>query len=106
MSSQSATGFQWSIKLVGDTDFYVGIASRELKRDQSLICDTDSNAILYYSNSNSPVIQIGTNVIHSNLTERKTGDVINFQFQPQTKKLVIQLVRKFSSLQMRLSIEC
>ena len=105
MSSQSATGFQWYIKLIGDTDFYVGIASQELKRDQSLICDTDSKAILYCSNSKSPVIQIGPHVIHSNLTERKTGDVINFQFQPQAKKLVIELVRNFSSLQMRFSIK-
>ena len=82
MSTQSATGFEWSIKLIGDKDFYVGIASRELERDQSLICETDTNAVLYYSNGNSPMIQIGRRVIHSNLLEQKTGDVIHFTFQP------------------------
>ena len=105
MATKSATGFEWSVKLIGDTDFYVGIA-REFKRDQLLICEMDPKAILYYSNSNSPVIQIGTDVIHSNLTKQTTGDVIHFRFQPQTKNLVIELVRNFSSLQMRLSIEC
>ena len=105
MSTKSATGFQWSIKLIGDTHFYVGIASK-LEREQSLICETDSKAILYYSNISSPVIQIGRRFVHSNLTEQKTGDVIHFQFLPQTKKLVIELVRNFSTLQMRLPIEC
>ena len=95
MSTKSATGFEWCIKLIGSKDFYVGIASRELDRDQSLICDKDVKAILYNSNDNSPVIQTGTDVIHSNLLEQKTGDVIQFEFQPQTKKLVIELVRHF-----------
>ena len=94
MSTQSATGFEWSIKLIGDTDFYVGIASR-LERDQLLICERDVNAILYHSNGNSPVIQCGTRVMHSDLLEQITGDVIHFKFQPQTKKLVIELVRHF-----------
>ena len=104
MSTRSATGFEWSIKLIGDTDFYVGIAC-ELKREPALICDKDVKAILYYSNGNSPVIQIGTRVIHSNLLEQKTGDVIHFKFQPQAKKLVIELVRHFLSILMRLSID-
>ena len=94
MSTKSAIGFEWSIKLIGDTDFYVGIASR-LERDQLLICERDVNAILYHSNGNSPVIQCGTRVMHSDLLEQITGDVIHFKFQPQTKKLVIELVRHF-----------
>ena len=94
LMATKSTGFEWSIKLIGDKDFYVGIAS-EFKRDQSLICDMDLMAILYYSNGNSPVIQMGKNVIHSNLKEQKTGDIINFQFLPKTKKLVIELVRIF-----------
>ena len=92
MSTQSAIGFEWSVKLIGDAQFYVGIAS--LLAPGRLICDIDENAILFYSKNTSPaVIQIGNDVIHSNLTEQKTGDVIRFEFQPQTKKLVIELVR-------------
>ena len=97
MSTQSAIGFEWSIKLIGDTQFYVGIASQ--LKSASLICNADENAILFYSNNRSPVIQKGTVVIHSNLTEQKTEDVIHFKFQPQTKKLIIQAVRaSFSCL--------
>ena len=92
MSTQSAMGFEWSVKLIGDKQFYVGIASVLNPRR---LCEMDLNAILYYSNGTSPVIQIGTRVIHSNLLEQKTGDVIHFKFQPQTKKLVIELVRHF-----------
>ena len=38
-------------------------------------------------------INVGKKSIHSNLTEHKTGDVIRFRFQPQTKKLLIYLIR-------------
>ena len=91
MSSQSAVGFEWSIKLIGDKQFYVGIASK-FTPEKTLICKSDQTAILYYSNNNSPVIQIGSIVIHSNLTEQKNEHVINFKFQPQTKKLIIESV--------------
>ena len=93
MSTQSETDFQWSVKLYGDEDFDVGIAS-QLKQEQSFISDYDQHAILYSSYDRySPVITIGSNQIHKNLPEQKTGDVIRFSFQPQRKKLVIDLVR-------------
>ena len=91
MATQSTRNYEWSVKLIGDTHFYVGIASKLMP--DSLIYQTDENAILFFSNDGSPVIKIGSKTIHSNLTEQKTGDVIHFKFQPQTKKLVIEAVR-------------
>ena len=91
MSTQSATDFEWSVKCFG-VHFRVGIAS-QLKTENSLIYDYDPNSILYYTNEGSPVIRVGSTVIHSNVPKRNTGDVIRFRFQPQTKKLFIDLVR-------------
>ena len=93
MSTQSAIGFEWSVKLIGDAQFYVGIASK--LTPGKLIREIDENAIFYSNNTSPAVIQIGNDVIHSNLTEQKTGDVIRFKFQPHIKKLVIELVRIF-----------
>ena len=90
MSTQSANGFEWSIKLIGHSYYYVGIASK-LEPD-TIICFNDQNAITYYSNGNSPIIRIGSRKIHTNLEKQKPGDVIHLEFRPQTKKLVIELV--------------
>ena len=90
MSTQSAMGFEWSVKLIGDKSFCVGITSK-LSAGTS-IGATDQNAILYLSNSDSPFIRVGKDIIHSNLPKQKTGDVIHFEFQPLTKKLLIELV--------------
>ena len=98
MSTNSETDFEWSVKLIADLGFDVGIASK-LKRENSYILeknhisDYDQNAILYCSNFGPSVILIGSNVIHRNLPEQKTGDVIKFRFESQRKKLVIDLVR-------------
>ena len=93
MSTESETGFEWSMKLIGH-HFYVGVAS-QLRRGYSLIADYDRNAILYcLTSSNSlSMIKMGSNEIHSNLENHKDGDVIRFRFQPQAKKLLIDLVR-------------
>ena len=95
-STQSRTDFEWSVELFstyGITSFYVGIAS-QLDHD-SWIVNADQNAILYNTNTSGdkPIIQSGGNTIHSNLRKHKTGDVIRFRFKPQTKKLLINLVR-------------
>ena len=37
-------------------------------------------------------IEIGTNTVYSNLAIQENEDVIRFRFQPQTKKLLIDLV--------------
>ena len=90
MSTQSSIGFEWSVKLIGDCDVHVGIASK-IKKEERGICSYDSNSVLYstfYSD-----IRVGSNTLHSNLTEHKDGDVIRFRFKPQTKKLLIELVR-------------
>ena len=47
------------------------------------------NAITY--SSYNADIRVGENPIHSNLTIHQSGDVIRFRFQPQTKKLLIDL---------------
>ena len=93
MSTKSETDFEWSVKLIGNY-FRVGIAS-QLKPENSSILDYDQNAILYNSGRDLPVIFIGSNIIHKNLPKHKTGDVIKFRFEPQRKKLVIDLVRIF-----------
>ena len=90
LSTQSETDFEWSVKLFS-MHFDVGIAS-QLKPGSS-IDDADQNAILYNSNSGALIIKSGGNTVHSNLGKQKNGDVIRFRFKPQTKKLLINLVR-------------
>ena len=95
MSTKSETDFEWSVKLLSDKGFEVGIAS-QFDQDQ-FIYGSDPNAILYSSDDENgyltPSIAIGVRVIHTNLPEQKTGDVIRFRFEPQRKKFVIDLVR-------------
>ena len=94
MSTQSAVGFEWTVKLIGGSyssaSFYVGIAS-VLKPEESNIYDYDQNSVLYSTDYND--IRVGSTPMYSNLTRHKDGDVIRFRFQPQTKKLLIDLVR-------------
>ena len=93
MSTQSAVGFEWTIKLIGKsrtTSFYVGIASM-IKPEASKIYSYDQNSVLYSTAYND--IRVGSTPLYSNLTQHKDGDVIRFRFQPQTKKLLIDLVR-------------
>ena len=92
MSTQSAIGFEWTLKLIGDSgrSFYVGIASM-IKPEDSKIYDYDQNSVLYSTNYRD--IRVGSKSLHLNLTPHKNGDVIRFRFQPQTKKLLIDLVR-------------
>jgi len=89
MSTQSATDFEWSVKLIGDGFFNVGIAS-QLKPESKNVTDYDKNAILYSSEGG---IKIGSKTIHLDRIGQKTGDVIRFRFQTQRKKLLIDLVR-------------
>ena len=91
MSTQSPTDFEWSVKLIGGGIFCVGIAS-ELKREYSFIDEYDSNAILYWFSQSESEIADGMGTVHSNLKKHESGDVIRFRFQPQTKKLLIDLV--------------
>ena len=97
MSTESSTDFEWSVKLVGGWNFYVGIAS-QLKQRNEYIETYDRNAILYRSyKDHKPDIQVGSHVIHPDVTKHKTGDVIRFRFQPHAKKLLIDLVRIWRS---------
>ena len=98
MSTQSTSGFEWSVKLIGSSRSYfdVGIASI-FKLEDAAIRNYDETAILYSTcdenNRFIPVIRSGKNTVHSNLPKFKTGDVIRFRFQPLMKKLIIELVR-------------
>ena len=89
MSTKSAVGFEWSVKLFGNGhSFYIGIASRlQLKND--LIPYFDRNAILYCTSDGS--IQVRN--IRKLSTKTKSGHVIRFRFQPRAKKLLIDSVR-------------
>ena len=89
MSTQYKIDFEWSVKLIHNAHFCVGIASM-IKPEVSLIWDYDPNSVLY---STSGEICVGSEPLHSNLAKHKDGDVIRFRFQPQTKKLLIDLVR-------------
>ena len=65
MSTQSETDFEWSVKLIGNSYFYVGIAS-QLKRVDSYIWTYDQNAITFFSNGNlAPFIRIGSKQVHT-----------------------------------------
>ena len=96
MSTQSAMDFEWSVKLIGSGgpfetgSFHVGIAS-VIKTEESKIFSYDQNSVLYCTSHRD--IRVGSKKLHSNLTLHKDGDVIRFRFQPQTKKLLIDLVR-------------
>ena len=92
MSTQSAIGFEWSVKLIGSGTgyFYVGIASL-IKPEESKIYSYDPNSVLYCTSYRD--IRVGSRKLHSNLMEHKDGDVVRFRFHPQTKKLLIDLVR-------------
>ena len=93
MSTESATDFEWSVKLIGSVGINVGIAS-QLKPKQLDIMEYDENAILYGTPHNmTHSIKAGSNLLHSGLPKYKTGDVIRFRFQPHLKKISIDLVR-------------
>ena len=92
MSTQSASGFEWTVKLIGTWHLVVGIASK-LNEPGTAIYDYDQEAILYYSGNFSPDIRRGSTSIHSSLGTPQSGDVIRFKFQPNIKKLIIYWVR-------------
>ena len=93
MSTRSKVDFEWSIELIGTTNFLVGIATQILRRT-SYVYEYDEHAILYESKFGSPpLIRVGNNILYSGLSEQKDGDIIHFRFRPSSKKLVIEMVR-------------
>ena len=94
MSSQSETVFKWSVKVLCDRGFRVGIAS-QLRQEVEEIYGYDENAILYGTQKGvtNPGFTVGSNQIHSYPAKPKNGDVIHFRFQPKTNELVVRLVR-------------
>ena len=96
MSTKSETDFEWSVKIYDYCCFAIGIASK-LKRANEWIEDYDQNAILLSFDSDSQCILEGSiedQKSHANIKHNPmSGDVIRFRFEPQRKKLVIDLVR-------------
>ena len=93
MSTKSETDFEWSVKINDYCCFAIGIASK-LKRANEWIEDYDQNAIFLSIDNDSQCILEGSIDVHANIKHNPTsGDVIRFRFEPQRKKLVIDLVR-------------
>ena len=91
MSTRSAIGFEWTVKLIGHPSFIVGITS-QLKPNRYVLTK-DPNSILYGSNNGSTLICGNSKILYRNLQKQETGEMVHFKFQPQRKKLVIELVR-------------
>ena len=86
MSTESASDFEWSVKIVGAANVHVGIAS-ELKDNHTEICNYDQNAILYSKSARvTSEIKIGSKTFYPGLTKHRNGDVIRFRFKPHEKK--------------------
>jgi len=102
MSTQSSTGFKWSVKLFGSY-FTVGIASK-LNPDTSIY--DDQEAIAFDGSGTTAYIRHGRNIVHSGLGKLDSGDVISFEFQPDIKKLIIDRVRnkKYSSIYFKIKL--
>ena len=90
MSTESATEFEWSVKLLGTANIDVGIAS-QLEPKKTDIRKFDQNAIFYSSYASE--IRNGLNTMYKFPTKYRSGDVIRFRFQPHAKKLLINSVR-------------
>ena len=89
MSTQSATGFEWSVQLIGSS-FAVGIAS---KLTPDTVIHADQESISLHSTSSFAYFRRGPIIIYSGLRKVQTGDVVGFKFQPDAKKLIINWVR-------------
>ena len=95
MNTNSTTEYQWSVKLVGDQFFHVGIATK-LKRCSEHIHKYDSNAIFY--SSVGRVWDGQKNIFDPTHYQQESGDVISFKFHPKSKKLDVQLTTSAQSV--------
>ena len=91
MSTKSAIGFEWTVELIGHSSFVVGITSQ--LKPNTYVLKTDPNSILYCSNNGLTVIYGSSKILYPDLKKQETGEIVHFKFQPQRKKLVIELVR-------------
>ena len=88
MNTKSPKDFEWSVKLIGDQHFHVGIAT-QFQNKGGHITGYDSEAILYSSDGN---IRVGNKTKYRMDVEQKSEDIINFIFQSRIKKLAITTV--------------
>ena len=89
MNTKSSKTFRWSVRLIGDSWVYTGIASK-LEQRRAWIEDYDENSIIFYPYMSK--ICKGTKESPSNITNVKSGDEIHFRFQPKFKKFSVSLV--------------
>ena len=88
MNTKSRKDFEWSVKLIGDQHFHVGIAT-QLPNKCGHITGYDSEAILYSSDGN---IRVGNKTKYRMDVEQKSEDIINFIFRSRIRKLSITTV--------------
>ena len=88
MNTKSRKDFEWSVKLIGDQHFHVGIAT-QLPNKGGHITGYDSEAILYSSDGN---IRVGNKTKYRMDVEQKSEDIINFIFRSRIRKLSITTV--------------
>ena len=88
MSTKSRKDFEWSVKLIGDQHFHVGIAT-QFQNKGGHITGYDSEAILYSSDGN---IRVGNKTKYRMDVEQKSEDIVNFIFRSRIRKLSITTV--------------
>ena len=96
MNTKSTTEFQWSVKLVGNRIFRVGIATK-LERSNDNIHKYDIEAIFY---SSGGYVWDGQKKIRDS-DKQKSGDVLCFTFHPLSKKLSVELSSSVGTLKGR-----
>ena len=85
MNTKSRKDFEWSVKLIGDQHFHVGLAT-QFQNKGGHVTGYDNEAILYSSDGN---IRVGNKTKHRMDVEQKEDDIIHFIFQSRIKKLRI-----------------
>ena len=95
MSTQSTTDFEWSVRLCNAAfgqciALQLGIASQLIPQQESIRA-YDQNAIMYHSWGVQSITKGEIEIHKDRVPTYKLGDVIRFAFQPQRKKLVIDL---------------
>ena len=95
MNLESSKTFRWSIRLTGNGEVYIGIASK-LERRDIWIDDYDTNSILFSPFGSKIYIGRSKSFI-SNISDYinnvKIGEEVHFRFEPKLQKFTISFVR-------------
>ena len=88
MNTKSPKDFEWSVKLIGNEHFHVGIAT-QFQNKSGHIAGYDKDVIFYSSDGK---IRIGHEIKYIIEEKQESDDVINFRFQSRKKQLYIKIV--------------